>query len=991
MAYNGFISYSHAADDRLAPALQRGLQRLAKPWNSRRALRIFRDETGLSTNPHLWSAIEKALDESEWFVLLASEEAARSEWVNKEISHWLTTKAVDRILPVVTGGTWEWDPATRAFTATSSAVPEALRSTLSDEPRHLDLRWARTETDLDLRNTRFRSAVADLAAPMHGVDKDELEGEDIRQHRRARRLARAGVATVVVLLVVSVVVALFALGQRNQADLQRTQAERATDTALANGLSATSGEFSRSGQRDLALLLGVEAVHFADRLGPTSAEAKTARYALLGALSAQPSVRGLLSGQPGTLAAVSYSPDGRLVVSQSTSGDLRVWNAATGQPLAHQPPPTAGASGALALTNGGLLVTSAAARQPTRIWDTKTNRAWRWQPHGGAIRYSGLEYPQTPVALSPNGVLAVGSWVSGETTSSLALWNINTGQAVSPPLTLSGALDTVAFSPDGSQLAADVISPGGATFDLVLVHASTGAIERRFAAHPGPGPATRFAPVFDQVVFSADGQRVSSVVSDTVGGAIATFDTATGTRVGGTTLQPPNVVGVSADLRELVTLTNNGTDVAVVDSGTGRDLADAPYDNTSVLAAVPLALDPVNANLVYQTGPGTALAVLNWTQVGAPHLAAAPSLRRMGSDVVISPRGKAIDMSALLRRLGVGRGTNPRDTVHPAVSETGAVGIIVGTRIVVMDSGLQRVARTLTGAPGCWSGTTLFAFVGSPRHGRIVLACNGWLRSWDLSNARSSPSWVDAVAPNLAFTVAPVMSSGGGTVAFVDTSGSDIIDGRTGKVRADGPTIQGADEINRMALSANGKLLATLPIDGSPSLIDTTNGDLVRTLTGPNEGEQGYPGTDELAFSPNGANLAVWQDGNGLQLWDVASGQLVAKLDGRPTEAFASLVPGDVPGETVDPDLYARDLVVSFSSRSDAVTVTDAEGLVNDATGTTSTGVRSVTWSLRTDDWITAACTIVGRDLTRTEWNRYIGVSVPYHRTCTPILRRAER
>lgn len=57
MVYDGFISYSHAADGLLAPALQSGLQRLAKPWNSRRALRIFRDETGLSTNPHLWSAI----------------------------------------------------------------------------------------------------------------------------------------------------------------------------------------------------------------------------------------------------------------------------------------------------------------------------------------------------------------------------------------------------------------------------------------------------------------------------------------------------------------------------------------------------------------------------------------------------------------------------------------------------------------------------------------------------------------------------------------------------------------------------------------------------------------------------------------------------------------------------------------------------------------------------------------------------------------------
>ena len=558
----------------------------------------------------------------------------------------------------------------------------------------------------------------------------------------------------------------------------------------------------------------------------------------------------------------------------------------------------------------------------------------------------------------------------------------------------------MAFSPDGSQLAADVISPGGASFDLALVNVSTGAIERRFAAHPGPGPSTRFQPVFDQIAFSADGQRVSSVVSDTVGGAIATFDASTGTRVASSAPPPSGLtrgttqlgyIGVSADLRELVALANNGKDLEVVDSATGEVLADAPYDNSSTIEVVPLALDPVHQNLVYQTGPGTALAVLDWTQVGAPHLAAAPSMRRMGPDVVISPRGKAIDMSDELRSLGVGRGTNPSQPVHPAVSETGSVAVIVGTRIVVLDPSSSRVARTLTGAPGGCVDSTLFSFVGSPQHGRIVLACNGSLRSWDLSSTRSSPSWIDAVAPNLAFTVAPVMSSDGGTVAYVNTSGSDIIDGRTGRVRADGPTIQGADEINRMALSADGKLLAALPISGNPSLINTANGSLVRTLTGTNEDEQGYPGVDELSFSPNGAYLAVWQDGNGLQIWDVESGQSIAQLDGRPTEAFASLVPGHALGETVDPDQYARDLVVSFSSRSDTVTVTDAEGLVNGATGATSTGVRSVTWSLRTDDWITAACTIVGRDLTRKEWNRYIGASVPYHRTCTPILRRTDR
>ena len=48
MAYHAFISYSHAADARLAPALQSALHRLAKPLYRLRALNVFRDKTGLA-------------------------------------------------------------------------------------------------------------------------------------------------------------------------------------------------------------------------------------------------------------------------------------------------------------------------------------------------------------------------------------------------------------------------------------------------------------------------------------------------------------------------------------------------------------------------------------------------------------------------------------------------------------------------------------------------------------------------------------------------------------------------------------------------------------------------------------------------------------------------------------------------------------------------------------------------------------------------------
>jgi len=119
--YDGFISYSHAADDLLAPGLQAGLQRFAKPWWKRRALRIFRDEASLSANPHLWSSIADAMDESGWFVLLMSPKAAESEWVNREVEYWLEHKDPNRILPVVTDGDFAWGDGD--IDAASTAVP----------------------------------------------------------------------------------------------------------------------------------------------------------------------------------------------------------------------------------------------------------------------------------------------------------------------------------------------------------------------------------------------------------------------------------------------------------------------------------------------------------------------------------------------------------------------------------------------------------------------------------------------------------------------------------------------------------------------------------------------------------------------------------------------------------------------------------------------------------------------------------------------------
>lgn len=214
LTYDGFVSYSHAADDRLAPRLQAGLERFAKPWWRRRALHVFHDNSSLAANPHLWASITDALDASAWFILLLSPAAATSEWVNREVEYWLEHKDRGRIIPVLTEGMYRWEGGQ----IVSNAAPPALLDTFSDQPRWVDMRFAADEERLDLHSARFRAAIADIAAPIRGIPKDELESEELRQHRRTIRTALGAAIILLILALSAIVVAIYAAGQRDLAE-----------------------------------------------------------------------------------------------------------------------------------------------------------------------------------------------------------------------------------------------------------------------------------------------------------------------------------------------------------------------------------------------------------------------------------------------------------------------------------------------------------------------------------------------------------------------------------------------------------------------------------------------------------------------------------------------------------------------------------------------------------------------------------------------------
>jgi WD40 repeat protein len=253
--FDGFISYSHAGDGQLAPRLQAALQRFAKPWWRRRAVRIFRDESSLSANPHLWSSIAAALDSSEWFILLTSPDAAASPWVDREVAYWLEHKDPDRILPVVTGGDLVWDETTGRLSE-ASTVPPALHTAFIEEPRWVDMRWLESGTPPTLQDVRFRGAVADIASTLRGVPKDDLDSEEIRQHRRTIRTAWAAVGLLAVLAAGAVVAAVEANAQRREASEQRTAAEQQREIAEQQTAVALANEQVAEAEAERAVRAG---------------------------------------------------------------------------------------------------------------------------------------------------------------------------------------------------------------------------------------------------------------------------------------------------------------------------------------------------------------------------------------------------------------------------------------------------------------------------------------------------------------------------------------------------------------------------------------------------------------------------------------------------------------------------------------------------------------------------------------------------------------
>lgn len=210
--YSAFISYSRA-DSTAAHRIHRTLEAYRLPsrlhpttgaWNAttRRLKPLFRDLDEMTVAPDINSAVNDAIRQSAFLVVLCSPRSAKSDWVGREIAMFRAAHGDASILAALIDGTPE-----------TAFHPDLL---------HADGTGALLQplaADFRPRGDGLRLGVLKLVAVMAGVGLGDLVQRDAQ--RRLRQLAIAAAAA---LLVIAIVAALAITALRSREDAARQSA-----------------------------------------------------------------------------------------------------------------------------------------------------------------------------------------------------------------------------------------------------------------------------------------------------------------------------------------------------------------------------------------------------------------------------------------------------------------------------------------------------------------------------------------------------------------------------------------------------------------------------------------------------------------------------------------------------------------------------------------------------------------------------------------------
>lgn len=481
--YFAFISYK-SEDEKWAKWLQHKLEYYHLPSKIRekrqdlpakiRPVFEFKSEM---TGGYLEPAIEKALSESKWLIVICSPDTPQSPWVAKEVRYFINEGRADFIIPfVVAGEAFSKDFNLECFPVPLRELPKAHRG-------------------ISINELGEDAAAVKVVAQMFGLGFNDLWQRFEREKRRKRNWIIAASFTAFLIMAG---VAFWMYFQRQQILKANWKMMENQSRFVAEKANNIADEDSYLASR-LAIEVLPEDLDDPDRPFTIEAEA-----ALRNSFSP---ILDIIKGHDYNILSVAYCPDRSRIVSSSVDKTIRIWNVATGKELTvlkgHTDPVSS-----VAISLDGSIIVSSSFDKTVRVWDAEKGRELK--------SLVGHVNPINCVDISPDGKHVVTGSMDRDDTEmfnivtfrtdtvtddqTIRIWDVDSGQECNYLERYASSINSVAFSPDGKYIVSTSKDQTIRIWDFV-----TGRIVKTFYGYTGR---------FLQASFSPDGKRIVSASDD---------------------------------------------------------------------------------------------------------------------------------------------------------------------------------------------------------------------------------------------------------------------------------------------------------------------------------------------------------------------------------------------------------------------------------------------------------------------------------------------
>lgn len=250
--YKAFISYSwadaawgkwlhHAIETYRTPRALIGTDGRHGPVPAR-LYPLFKDREEEAAGASIGEAVEAALGNSEFLIVVCSPRSAQSRWVNHELAWFKTHRDPAKILALIVDG----EPGEADNECFPAALTHRVTTALAvtDQPEDAPLAADARDSGDGKRGARLK-----LVAAMLGVGLDDLVRRDARRRARIRTFATAGACTIAAVMSV---LAWNASVARDEALFQRNESQDLTEFMLTD----LRGKLDEVGRLDILETVG---------------------------------------------------------------------------------------------------------------------------------------------------------------------------------------------------------------------------------------------------------------------------------------------------------------------------------------------------------------------------------------------------------------------------------------------------------------------------------------------------------------------------------------------------------------------------------------------------------------------------------------------------------------------------------------------------------------------------------------------------------------